>query len=316
MVDKPTEFELITAIGFEYFKRKGCDIVILEAGLGGRLDSTNVIKTPVLSVITGIALEHTEILGDTVEKIAAEKAGIIKSGVPVIFGGTDDSAHNVISKKAFEMGSSYRRVDLSRLSVKKADLDGAEFSFEERDCLHVSLLGLYQTKNAANVLTAVDILKDLGYAIDERAVRLGLSNAKWSARFEVISKDPLVIYDGAHNPQGVDNAVLSTEQYFGNTRVCILSGVMRDKDYTYMADRISSVAERVFTVTPDNPRSLDAKEYAKVFSALSIDAEGFSTIDEAAKAAVDYCKEHKKALVCLGSLYMYADAKAAIIKNI
>jgi dihydrofolate synthase/folylpolyglutamate synthase len=316
MEDKPTEFELITAIGFEYFKRKGCDTVILEAGLGGRLDSTNIIKTPILSVITGIALEHTEILGNTVEKIAAEKAGIIKAGVPVIFGGNDEAAGRVIAQKALEMGSSYEKVDRSSLKIEKADLDGSVFSFNQRSSLKISLLGTYQTYNAANVLTAVDVLQKNGYDISENAIKIGLSKAKWSARFEIISKNPLVIYDGAHNPQGVDNAVKSVLQYFEGERVCIISGVMKDKDYTYMAERISSVAHKVFTVTPDNPRSLDAKEYAKVFSKLSIDSEGYSTIDKAAEAAVKYCKDNGKALVCLGSLYMYADVKAAILKNI
>ena len=316
MEDKPTEFELITAIGFEYFKRKGCDTVILEAGLGGRLDSTNIIKTPILSVITGIALEHTEILGDTVEKIAAEKAGIIKAGVPVIFGGNDEAAGRVIAQKALEMGSSYEKVDRSSLKIEKADLDGSVFSFNQRSSLKIPLLGTYQTYNAANVLTAVDVLQKNGYDISENAIKIGLSKAKWSARFEIISKNPLVIYDGAHNPQGVDNAVKSVLQYFEGERVCIISGVMKDKDYTYMAERIASVAHKVFTVTPDNPRSLDAKEYAKVFSKLSIDSEGYSTIDKAAEAAVKYCKDNGKALVCLGSLYMYADVKAAILKNI
>ena len=307
MGDKPTEFELITAIGFEYFKRQNCDIVILEAGLGGRLDSTNVIKTPVLSIITGIALEHTEILGDTVEKIAAEKAGIIKAGVPVIFGGEDDSAHEVISKKAFELGSEYVRVDRSTLKIHKSDLEGTTFSFKEHQDLHISLLGTYQTKNATNVLSAVDILRDIGYNISESAVKNGLASAKWCARFEIICKDPLVIYDGAHNPQGVDNAVASVKQYFGDTKVCVLSGVMKDKDYRYMAGRICTVADHVFTVTPNNPRSLPAKEYAEVFNSLGVTSQGIDNVKDAVKAAKEYAKVQGKALVCLGSLYMYGD---------
>jgi len=307
MSDKPTEFELITAIAFEYFKRKKCDVVILEAGLGGRLDSTNVIKTPILSVITGIALEHTEILGDTVEKIAAEKAGIIKNAIPVMFGGDDDAANGVISQKAAEMGSKYTRVDRSTLKIIKSDLEGTRFSFGARNDLFISLLGTYQTQNASNVLTAIDILNQNGFNISENAVKNGLASAKWCARFEIICRDPLVIYDGAHNPQGVDNAVLSIKQYFGDTKVCILSGVMRDKDYNYMASRISTVAERVFTVTPDNPRSLPAAEYAEVFESMGVSAQGFDSMEAAVKAAKEYAKNNNKALVCLGSLYMYGE---------
>ena len=312
MTDKPTEFELITAIAFEYFKRKGCDVVVLEAGLGGRLDSTNVIKTPILSVITGIALEHTEILGDTVEKIAAEKAGIIKNGVPVMYGGTDDVANEVISKKAREMGCAYTRVDRSTLKIHKSNLEGTKFSFGAHENMEISLLGTYQTQNASNVLTAIDILRENGFAIDENAVKSGLKSAKWCARFEIINKDPLVIYDGAHNPQGVENAVLSIRQYFGNTKVCILSGVMRDKDYNYMADCISPVAERVFTVTPDNPRSLPAEKYAEVFCQKGVYANGYATVKEAVDAAMAYAKENNKALICLGSLYMYGEVYVCI----
>lgn len=312
MTDKPTEFELITAIAFEYFRRKNCDIVILEAGLGGRLDSTNVIKTPILSVITGIALEHTEILGDTVEKIASEKAGIIKKGVPVLFGGTDDAANEVISKKALEMGCAYTRVDRGSLEIHKSDLEGTKFSFGAHKNMEISLLGTYQTQNASNVLTAIDILRENGFKIDENAIKNGLKSAKWCARFEIINKDPLVIYDGAHNPQGVENAVKSIKQYFGDDKVCILSGVMRDKDYNYMASCISPVAERVFTVTPDNPRALPASDYAKVFCDKGVCAMGYATVKEAVDAAMAYAKENNKALICLGSLYMYGEVYACI----
>ena len=181
MKEKPTEFELITAIGLEYFKRQGCDVVILEAGMGGRLDSTNIIETPLISVITGIALDHTAYLGDTVEKIAYEKAGIIKDGIPVLFGGNDLSAERVIGERAKEKRADFYVTDRSLISDVNASLDGTHFTFGERKNLHISLLGLYQTLNAANVLTAVDILRQRGMNISEDAVYSGLSSAKWSA---------------------------------------------------------------------------------------------------------------------------------------
>ena len=211
MIDKPTEFELITAIAFEYFKRKGCDVVVLEAGL------------------TGIALEHTEIIGDTVEKIAAEKAGIIKNGVPVMYGGTDDVANEVISKKAHEMGCAYTRVDRSTLKIHKSDLDGTKFSFGSHENMEISLLGTYQTQNASNVLTAIDILRENGFAIDENAVKSGLKSAKWCARFEIINKDPLVIYDGAHNPNGV-RALCEALDRARDSSLCVVFACMRDKE--------------------------------------------------------------------------------------
>ena len=307
MNDKPTEFELITAIGFEYFKRQKCDVVILEAGMGGRLDSTNVIREPLLSVITGIALDHTAFLGDTVEKIAAEKAGIIKDGRPVLYGGEDLSAAAVIRDTAKKNGSPYYDVDYSLLKVKSATLDGTVFAFGEWKNLSIKLLGSYQPRNASLVVSAVDILRREGLNISEETVRKGLENASWSARFEIISKEPLTIFDGAHNPQGIDSAVESIKRYFGEQRVYVLTGVLKDKDYMYIASRLSDIGERAFVLTPDNPRALNAYEYAEVLCQNGLDAKGFDTLAEAYSEAVRCAKRDEKTLVCLGSLYTYSE---------
>ncbi len=307
MEEKPTEFELITAIGFEYFKRKGADVVILEAGMGGRLDSTNIIRDPILSVITGIALDHTAFLGDTVEKIAYEKAGIIKDGRPVLFGGDDESAYAVIKSVASERGSLIYRTDRSALKDISATLEGTEFTFKDRQGLRIGLLGLYQPLNAANVLTAIDIIKEDGFKISEKNIKKGLLDAVWHARFELLSNDPPIIYDGAHNPEGISAAVRSIKEYFGDKKVFVLSGVMKDKDYSFIAAELASVASRAFTVTPDNPRSLSAKEYASVLEKTGVDALPFDSLKEALSAAVSAAKETNTPLVCLGSLYMYAE---------
>ncbi len=307
MTEKPTEFELITAIGFEYFKRKKCDIVILETGMGGRLDSTNIIAAPLLSVITGIALDHTAFLGDTVEKIAYEKAGIIKKSCPALFGGNDDIALRVISDYAKEMNSELFVTDRSSITDIKPSLSGTRFSFGDRQNISISLLGLYQPLNAANVITAVDILRRGGMNISEDALRAGLASTVWHARFELISREPTVIYDGAHNPEGISAAVESIKTYFGEKKVYILSGVMKDKDYGCIAADLSSVASRAFTVTPDNPRALDAEEYARVLSAHGISAEAFKSLEEALKTAISVAKRDNSPLLCLGSLYMYAE---------
>ena len=307
MSDKPTEFELITAIGLEYFKRKKCDIVILEAGMGGRLDSTNIIESSVLSVITGIALDHTAYLGDTVEKIAAEKAGIIKKGGRVLFGGETESAAEVIEAKAQQMGATYSRVDRSTLNIKSSELSSTVFDYNGRVDLELSLLGLYQPKNAASVLSAVDILKENGYDISEDAVRRGLKAARWQARFEIISRDPLVIFDGAHNPEGIETAVESVKHYLGDKKVCVLTGVMKDKDYNYIAEKLSEIADSAAVITPDNPRSLPATDYARVLASKGICAKAYNTVSEALTAGKMLAKERNTALVCLGSLYMYGE---------
>ena len=307
MEDKPTEFELITAIGFEYFKRKGCDVVILEAGMGGRLDSTNIIKSSLLSVITGISLDHTAFLGDTVEKIAAEKAGIIKDGGAVLFGGNSKSVEEVIKAKAEEMNADYHFVDKSSLEIVTSDLTGSTFNYLGYCGLKLPLLGLYQPSNAANVLCALEILKARGFTVSEKAIREGLLAARWPARFEIISRDPLIIFDGAHNPEGIETAVASIKRYFGDRKVCILTGVMKDKDYNYIAGKFAEIADRAFTITPDNPRALPAEEYAKVLEEVGINATSYSSVSAALDGAKKYAKETDTPLLCLGSLYMYCE---------
>lgn len=314
MTDKPTEFELITAIAFLYFARNNCDVVVLECGLGGRLDATNIIKTPILSVITGIALDHTAILGNTVEEIAGEKAGIIKKGVPLLWCGKDENAEKVIRNKANEVGAPMLCVDRSTLKIRETTLSGTLFDYDGREELFLSLLGTYQPENATNCLTAIDVLAKNGFDIPETAVYEGLKDVKWPARFEVISKSPLVIADGGHNPEGIDSAVASIKQYFGEEKVGIITGVMADKDYNYMADRISSVAEKVFCLTPDNPRALSANAYSKVFADKGIASVACDSVPDAVDAAVQWAKENKKPVISLGSLYMYCEVAGAIKK--
>ena len=306
MIDKPTEFELITAIAFEFFKRNGAEIVILEAGMGGRLDSTNIIKTPLLSVITGIALDHTAFLGDTTEKIAAEKAGIIKQGIPVLFGGEDADAERVISNKAAEMHAAYHKTDYLSLKICDTTLERTVFNYKDRDSLAIRLLGMYQPRNAANVLSAVDILKSLGIDIPESAVRAGLESAVWHARFELLSADPVIIYDGAHNPEGISMFIRSIKQYFGEQKVIIVSTVMGDKDHASMVADISSVCSRAY-VFKVNERALGTHEYAEEYRENGILAYECEDMKEALSLAVAAAKADRIPLVCAGSLYMYAD---------
>lgn len=312
MEDKPTEFELITVIAFLYFARHNCDIVVLECGLGGRLDATNVINTAILSVITGIALDHTSILGDTVQKIAGEKAGIIKKGTPLLWCGNDADAERVITEKAREMGVSFKKVERDSLRVNKMTLSSTSMDFGELKDIELSLLGDYQPQNAANVLCTVEMLKKLGYNISEAQIRQGLKDVKWPARFEVICKEPTFIADGGHNPEGIDGAVNSIERYFGQDKVAVVTGVMADKDYNYMAGRIATVADKVFCIRPDNPRALNAEEYARVFESLGVNAVACDNVNEAVKMAMKYAEAKNIAAVSLGSLYMYGEVANAV----
>ncbi len=330
MADIPTEFELITGIALVYFARHDCDVVVFEVGMGGRLDSTNIIdpRTVDLSVITGIAMDHTAFLGDTTKKIAAEKAGIIKSGVPVVFGGLHPAAGEdsispdavasalVIRKRAAAKGARYIETDCNRLYVHHSGVFGSDMDYNGRYDLHISLSGLYQPYNAATALTAVDALKkERGYKIPEDAVRTGLARVSWPGRFEVLCKKPLVIADGGHNPEGIDAAVASIAAYFAGERVYLITGVMADKDYGHMIARMGTVASRAFCVRPQNNRALEPELYAEAFRAAGIPAEAFESVEAGVQAAMAAARADGATLISLGSLYMYGEVRAAVLSE-
>ncbi len=328
MADTPTEFELITAIALVYFARHQCDLVVFEVGMGGRLDSTNIIDghTVAASVITGISLDHTAFLGDTHEAVAAEKAGIIKPGVPVIFGGVHPAVGDgqipaeapvcarVIADKAAEVGARYVEVDHTKLTVHTSDIFGSELDFGAHRDLYIPLSGLYQPYNAATVLTVLDVLRARGEIdVTEARIREGLEAVRWPGRFEVLCRDPLVISDGGHNPEGIEAAIASVKQYFGDRKVYLLTGVMADKDYTHMIARMGEVTARAFCVRPDNPRALASDAYAEAFRAIGIPAVGYDTVSDGVEAGMEAARRDGAALLCLGSLYMYGEVRAAVL---
>ncbi len=314
MTDKPTEFELITAIAFEYFWRHRCDVVILEVGLGGRLDSTNIIESPCLSVITGIDFDHTALLGNTVQVIAAEKGGIIKNGFPCLYGGHDNSACRTLSSLATSRGSAFHTVDSSRLRIRSHSISETVFDFGNLTDLHLPLLGTYQPQNASTVLTAIELLSENGiFSISEDAIRRGLASVRWPARFELLRpSDPIILFDGSHNPQGIRSAVQSIMTYFPEQPVNILSGVMNDKGYDEMIEVLKPVTAKAFTVTPQNPRALAAADYASHFRAHGMDATAYETVADGLRAAIEDAKKNGLPLMCLGSLYLYGELKTSL----
>lgn len=314
MTDVPTEFEILTAIGFCYFKEKNVDVAIIECGMGGRLDSTNIIKKPVLSVITGIALDHTAFLGDTEAKIAAEKAGIIKQGVPVLYGGRDGEAEAVIRNKAKELTSRYVKKSLADIKNASSGRGGCKFTYKNKKNMRLKLIGAYQSENASNVIEAVEILKGEGFNISDKALKDGLYNTVWKGRFERLNDVPEVYFDGGHNEEGVKAAVRSVKACFGKKKINIISGVLADKDYMTMAKELSAVAKAVYTVTPDNPRALKAEDYADAFKTLGADAYACESFDDALKKAMAESASSGKPILCVGSLYSYPDFKKALIK--
>ena len=307
MKTPPSSFDFITAAAFLWFYETKCDIVVLEVGLGGRYDSTNVIKNSLLSVITGIAFDHTEILGDTIEKIAWEKAGIIKENCPALYGGNDEKALNVIKNECEENHSELTVKNPDLLKILSTTLDGTEFEFDGKEYF-IRLLGLYQPANAATVLAAIDVLRKHGFEISETAVKDGLSSAVWQARFEKIADEPVVLYDGGHNPQGVRAAVESVRAYFGDKKINLLVGILADKAHGEMAEELAKIADRVICIAPPSPRALPAEALAEEFCEAGANARAANSIKEGVKIALSY----KKPVLVIGSLYSYNDVSESV----
>lgn len=307
MKTPPSSFDFITAAAFLWFYETKCDVVVLEVGLGGRYDSTNVIKSSLLSVITGIAFDHTEILGDTIEKIAWEKAGIIKENCPALYGGNDEKALAVIEKECEEKHSELTVKNPDSLKILSTTLDGTEFEFDGKEYF-IRLLGLYQPANAATVLAAIDVLRKHGFEISETAVKDGLSSAVWQARFEKIADEPVVLYDGGHNPQGVRAAVESVRAYFGDKKINLLVGILADKAHGEMAEELAKIADRVICIAPPSPRALPAEALAEEFCEAGANARAANSIKEGVKIALSY----KKPVLVIGSLYSYNDVSESV----
>jgi len=312
MADAPTEFELITAIGLLYFAEMACDVVVLETGMGGRLDSTNVIENPLATVITGIALDHTEYLGDTVAQIATEKAGIIKKDAPMIWGGHDPVARRVIADAAAAAGVPFIAAEDTPMTVHRYGLDRTVCSWGPYHALELALLGTYQPQNLATVLTLIRALAARGISVDEAAIRRGLRTVCWRGRFEKLCESPLIIADGAHNPEGVAAAAGAIRQYFPDGKVLLLNAVMADKDYYGMIEALAPLVDTVFTLTPDNPRALAAPALAAAWAARGITAHAFDTPTAAVAAAVAAARTTGIPLFSLGSLYMYAEVTESL----
>ncbi len=307
MKTPPSSFDFITAAAFLWFYETKCDIVVLEVGLGGRYDSTNVIKNSLLSVITGIAFDHTEILGDTIEKIAWEKAGIIKENCPALYGGNNEKALAVIEKECEEKHSELTVKNPDLLKILSTTLDGTEFEFDGKEYF-IRLLGLYQPANAATVLAAIDVLRKHGFEISETAVKDGLSSAVWQARFEKIADEPVVLYDGGHNPQGVRAAVESVRAYFGDKKINLLVGILADKAHGEMAEELAKITDRVICIAPPSPRALPAEALAEEFCEAGANARAANSIKEGVKIALSY----KKPVLVIGSLYSYNDVSESV----
>ena len=311
MSETPTEFELITCIAFEFFKRRACDIVVLEVGLGGLLDATNVIDCPEVAVITNIGLDHTDILGNTLEEIAFNKAGIIKeNGHAVIYRGTP-GVEAVFENTCREKNTKLKKANFEGLKLKSHDLFRQVFDCGDYKDIHLPLLGYHQLHNAAVVLAVAETLQEIGWKITRENIYDGIRDVSWPGRFDVVCRDPLFIIDGGHNPQCLEALVKNIQDYLAGRRVIALTGVLADKDYGDMYKPVMPYIEQFVCVTPPNPRRLMAEELAQHLQNVGAKAYAAQTVAEGVNKAKELAGSDGVVL-CFGSLYTIGDIRNAL----
>ena len=311
MDEMPTEFEFVTALAMEYYRQENCPIVVLEVGMGGRIDATNAIDAPEVAVITNIGLDHTDALGDTLPKIAANKAGIIKAGCHAVVYRGDAEVEAVYDRICTQLGCPLRKADFASLKLHHCDLFGQTFDCGDRKDLQLPLLGDHQLHNAAVVLSVIDALKERGYAITEEHVYEGMRNVTWPGRFDIVCREPLFIIDGGHNPQCIQALVKNIDDYLAGKKIIALTGVLADKDYGEMFRPVMGKVDSFVCVTPDNYRRLPSAELAAHLRAAGAEAIACETVKEGVEKAKALAGADG-AVLCFGSLYSIGDIKAAL----
>lgn len=308
-----TEFEMITAIGLWWFQQQRCEIVVLEVGLGGRLDATNVIEKPLCSVITHLALDHTSILGDTIEQIAYEKCGIIKEGgVTVCYPEQEPQAMEVIRKIAEERHNRLIVADPSEIQLLSEELSGTVLGYRGM-MIHLPLLGDHQIRNACTVLAVLRYLKeDLQMHISEHSLTAGFLAVSMPARFEILRERPLCILDGGHNPDGMQSLARALKRYLPGKRLVAVTGMMKDKDVLHAIETCKDVFSEVITLPVESPRSMSAEELAECWRKIGVSVQVGEYPEQAIAMAVDMAGKDGATVIC-GSLYLAGELRRTAI---
>ncbi|MBQ7766160.1 MAG: bifunctional folylpolyglutamate synthase/dihydrofolate synthase [Lachnospiraceae bacterium] len=282
----PTAFEIETALGFQYFKNKKCDYVVLETGMGGTLDATNIVKNTKLCVFTSVSMDHMAVLGDTLTEIASNKAGILKSGCKAVSGLQCEEVLKILKEAAEALNVPFTAVEKGDMKCGRQSLKGQKISYKGYKQVDVPLLGSFQAENAALALEALIVLQKDGLKLKEDKIRKGFMDSEWPARFEILSKKPYVIADGAHNEDAVKKLMETVRFYFTNQRIIYIMGVLKDKDYTPMIQESVALAEYIFTVTsPNKERALPAFELAKIIREYNPNVTASDSVEEALEMA-------------------------------
>ncbi|MCR5584584.1 MAG: bifunctional folylpolyglutamate synthase/dihydrofolate synthase [Lachnospiraceae bacterium] len=316
MEEPPSEFEVVTVIGLLYFLEQNCDVVVLEVGMGGEFDATNVIPAPLATILVNIGLDHMQYLGNTVAEIARTKSGIIKSRSDVVFYGECPEAEAEIENRCKETGSKLTIPDFKTIKVKKADLGGQSFAYGEYD-IEMPMIGAYQRKNAAVVMEAVELLKKKGLRIDREAVEQGIKNTKWIARLEKLAENPLIFVDGSHNPQGMRATIDTIKNCIevkkpGSPKVICVFGVMADKDVDGILKIMAEAASEIICVQPLYPRAMNCEDLYEKTSLLCGNEVDTVICGGDVPAGIEKALERasdKDIVLCLGSLYMASEVR-------
>lgn len=299
---RPTAFEAETALAFWYFREKKCQIGVLEVGMGGLLDATNVIEETLVEVIASIGMDHMKFLGDSLEKIAAQKAGIIKKDSIVVCMDQKQEVLEVVRGQADKREASFRLSEWKRAKKVKYGLEKQSFSYQGLERLEISLAGQFQIANAVLALDACKALEEKGFRIPEQAIRQGLWETRWPGRFTILKKNPLFIMDGAHNEDAAQKLAKSIEFYFTNRRIIYIMGVLRDKEYSRIIELTHGYADQIITVTPpDNPRALSALDLAKEVAMYHKNVTVAESLEEAVEMA-GLLAGKKDVILAFGSL--------------
>lgn len=306
----PTVFEVETAAAFLWFYEKKCDLVLLETGMGGETDATNLITHPVCSVLTSIGMDHMQYLGNTIEEIAKVKAGIIKKGCPVVALKQGDSVCEVIKNKAEECGSRCVLVEVPQY-MQEAPIWGTTLQDVHYGSVHTALGGIWQRENLSLALAVLKLLEESGYPITKEAVQNGIAKTIWHGRYEVLQTEPLFIIDGAHNPIAAKRLKETIEKDFTNREIIYIIGVLADKEHEKMLRLLLPGAKAVFTVTPDSPRALDGESLAKEAQKYADNIWYVPDIGKAVKMAKETAKE-SDVILAVGSLSYLKEVKKAL----
>ena len=313
----PTEFEIITVLMFLYFATEKVDFAVVEVGLGGRLDSTNVI-TPILSVITSISFDHTNLLGNTLEEIATEKAGIIKAGIPTVIYPQEEAAERVISSKCQQLDSKLYKIkneDAKLINIIKEDkiYQQVKVKLDDEYDVKLPLLGEHQILNLAVALKVLEVIKDKAPKLNKESIVKAIATVRWNGRLEIMSNCPYVVIDGAHNIQGITQLDKNINKYFEYENMYLILGILADKDVEDMVKVITPKAKKVFTVTPNSMRAETAEELMNEVKKYNESCEAYNDYKNAFEDALKLCKKDDLLLIS-GSLYMIGEMRGIIKK--